>query len=80
MDQIVIGEGDFEKAMRSMTPSTHRVQDQIQSPLPPEMRPLLSGAVERVCADVDRIMPGAAAAAAGATSQDGIFRPRDPIQ
>ena len=76
MDQIVIGEGDFEKAMRFMTPSTHRVQDQNQCPLPPEMKPLLSGAVERICADVDRIMPGAAAGSAGATSQDGIFRPR----
>ena len=44
-DQIKISEADFVEAMCRMVPSTHRIQDQSQSPLVPRLRPLLTSVV-----------------------------------
>ena len=38
-DIIKISEVDFDKAMENLVPSTHRIQDQSQSPLIPRLRP-----------------------------------------
>ncbi len=80
MDEILIRKEDFVKAMKSITPSTHRVQDQNQRPMPAGIRPLLNSSLENICSEVNRIMPcvrlsprGAAVSAALETSS---YRPR----
>ena len=57
MQQIVINEEDFGKAMKTTIPSTHRIQDQNQSPLPPAIRPLLDATVSGFCDRIRKIMP-----------------------
>ena len=48
-DQIRITEADFVEAMCRLVPSTHRIQDQSQSPLVPRLRPLLASVVGEIC-------------------------------
>ena len=55
IDEIVIKEADFQKAMRSMVPSTHRIQGQNQSPLPISIRPLLNQNLAKIKAELERI-------------------------
>lgn len=57
-DQIKITETDFSGAMERLVPSTHRIQDQSQSPLIPQLRPLLGQAVTQVCQKIDDINKG----------------------
>ena len=56
LSQILVNENDFSKAMKTMIPSTHRIQDQNQVPLTPEIRPLLHSTVETLCAKIKLIM------------------------
>jgi SpoVK/Ycf46/Vps4 family AAA+-type ATPase len=65
-EQININEADFDKAMERMVPSTHRIQDQFQSPLVPRLRPLLSNVVANICTKID----------AANWQKEGTFRPR----
>lgn len=55
--QIQIREADFFKAMERMVPSTHRIQDQCQAPLTPQIRPLLEATVSGICARIEKVMP-----------------------
>lgn len=57
MGQIVIRELDFTKAMKTMVPSTHRVKDQNQCPLPVSVRCLLEPTVATICQNLTRVMP-----------------------
>jgi SpoVK/Ycf46/Vps4 family AAA+-type ATPase len=57
VQKIEIIEEDFAKAMAQIIPSTHRVKEQFQAPLPKEIRPLLQHTVTSICQIVDRIMP-----------------------
>ena len=57
VDDISINDQDFFKAMKTMVPSTHRVQDQNQSPLPSTVRPLLASQFTAICQEVDKIFP-----------------------
>ena len=47
--QVTVQESDFLDAMADMVPSTHRVHDQHQRPLPTTLRPLLSDSVDKIC-------------------------------
>ncbi len=68
-DQIKITNVDFELAMERLVPSTHRIQDQCQSPLVPRLRPLLSQVVEAICQKIDEV-----------NSKEFSYRPRVLIQ
>ena len=48
-DQVVVQEEDFLNAMADMVPSTHRVYDQHQMPLPTNIKPLLVESVSEIC-------------------------------
>ena len=65
-DIIKISEVDFDKAMENLVPSTHRIQDQSQSPLIPRLRPLLGTVVEKICKKIDAVYKG----------KEFSFRPR----
>merc|ERR1711971_921977 len=49
---------DFVEAMCRMVPSTHRIQDQSQSPLVPRLRPLLTSVVGEICQKIDEVNKG----------------------
>lgn len=57
-DQIKINETDFKVAMDKLVPSTHRIQDQSQSPLVPRLRPLLGKTVAGICQRIDEVNKG----------------------
>lgn len=57
LDEIVVREDDFLKAMKFLVPSTHRIQDQNQAPLTPEVKPLLQSTVTLICKSIEKIMP-----------------------
>ena len=48
-EQVVVMEDDFLNAMAAMVPSTHRVYDQHQMPLPTNIKPLLQDSVAKIC-------------------------------
>ena len=48
-EQVVVMEDDFLSAMSVMVPSTHRVYDQHQMPLPTNIKPLLGNSVVSIC-------------------------------
>merc|ERR1719357_1700314 len=56
LQQMLVGEVDFFKAMKTMIPSTHRIQDQSQVPLSPEIRPLLSSTAEALATRIKKMM------------------------
>merc|ERR1719232_42963 len=57
-DEIKITEVDFVEAMSRLVPSTHRIQDQSQSPLVPRIRPLLASVVGEICQKIDEVNKG----------------------
>lgn len=57
VEEVLIKDKDFDKAMLTMVPSTHRMQDQNQAPLPPGIRCLLQTPLNKICQEIDRIMP-----------------------
>ena len=63
-DSIIITYQDFNKAMKSIVPSTHRVRDQFTSPLPLHIKPLLNAPFVRILQDLERVFG------------DKCFRPR----
>ena len=69
-EQIKINEADFDKAMETLVPSTHRIQEQSQSPLLPRLRPLLKNVVDSICRKIDDVYKG----------KEFSFRPRICIQ
>merc|ERR1712029_588932 len=56
LSQITVTENDFFKAMKTMIPSTHRIQDQNQVPLSPEIRPLLLSTVNTLTTLIRKMM------------------------
>ena len=73
VNNISITEEDFLKAMKTLLPSTHRVQDQMQYPLPAAIKPLLDNPLKSVCQAIDEIMPSLSSDLKGETC---TFRPR----
>ncbi|CAB4059270.1 ATAD2 [Lepeophtheirus salmonis] len=63
--KIQVVKEDFDKAIKNMIPSSHRIADQFQSPLPLHIRPLLNTVYAKICHDIDIIYP-----------VDDAFRPR----
>ena len=53
-EQVVVMEDDFVNAMSVMVPSTLRVNDQHQMPLPTNVKPLLENTVTSICTMVTR--------------------------
>ena len=52
--------------METLVPSTHRIQDQSQSPLIPRLRPMIGTVVEKICKKIDAVYKG----------KEFSFRPR----
>ncbi|TRY67823.1 hypothetical protein TCAL_11123 [Tigriopus californicus] len=73
VNKILVEDRDFKAAMKQMVPSTHRVQDQHQSPIPHDLKPLLQTTVDEVCARVHYLLPCAEKRADQMTYN---FRPR----
>ena len=76
LDEIVVTEDDFFKAMKSIVPSTHRIQDQNQAPLTPEIRPLLRPTVMEICKAIEKIMPKQHYGLSGDEQLGSYYRPR----
>ena len=57
LNQIVVLREDFDKALRKIVPSTHRVEDKILSPLPRHMKTLLEPTYLNIVANIKRIFP-----------------------
>ena len=60
--------------MKVLVPSTHRIQDQNQSPLTPEIRPLLQSTVQSICKAIEKIMPQRNSSCS--EDQGSYYRPR----
>ena len=76
LDEIIVTEDDFFKAMKSIVPSTHRIQDQYQCPLPPEIRPLLQATVVSICQIIEKIMPKRQYGSSSNEQLGSYYRPR----
>lgn len=57
VSKILVEDRDFKAAMKQMVPSTHRVQDQHQSPVPRDLKPLLQTTIDEVCSRVQHLLP-----------------------
>ena len=57
LHQIEVTRGDFDKALRKIVPSTHRVEDKILSPLPKHVKPLLESTHLTLVANLKRMFP-----------------------
>ena len=76
LDEIVVTEEDFFKAMKALVPSTHRIQDQNQAPLTPEVRPLLQSTVLEICQAIEKIMPKQHCGLSNEEFVGSYYRPR----
>merc|ERR1719204_4279 len=54
MNEVRVMKVDFEKALRKIVPSTHRVEDRLLGPLTKQIRPLLSHTLEQLISHVKR--------------------------
>jgi len=48
---------DFDKALRKIVPSTHRVEDRVLGPLPKHVRPLLTQTLDTLVHTIKKIFP-----------------------
>ena len=57
MNIVRVMKVDFEKALRKIVPSTHRVEDRVLAPLTKQIRPLLSHTLEQLTHHIKKIFP-----------------------
>ena len=57
LQNIEVTRGDFDRALRKIVPSTHRVEDKILSPLPKHVKPLLETTHLALVANLKRMFP-----------------------
>ena len=57
MNVVQVRKCDFEKALRKIVPSTHRVEDRVLGPLPKQVRPLLSQTLTNLTHHIKKIFP-----------------------
>merc|ERR1719414_2206020 len=76
LDDIILTEEDFFKAMKTMVPSTHRVTDQNQAPLTPEIKPLLQNTVTFITQSIEKIMPKQGHGHSNEEALGSYYRPR----
>ena len=76
LDDIILTEEDFFKAMKTMVPSTHRVTDQNQAPLTPEIKPLLQNTVTLISQSIEKIMPKQGHGHSNEEALGSYYRPR----
>ena len=74
--KVTIQKEDFERAMRKIVPSTHRVEDKVLAPLPRYIRPLLEPTFQSLCAAIWRIFPHSAAGKGAVLPMVLTHRPR----
>ena len=57
MNVVQVRKCDFDKALRKIVPSTHRVEDRVLGPLPKQVRPLLSQTLTNLTHHIKKIFP-----------------------
>merc|ERR1719315_401668 len=57
LTRVQVTKPDFEKALRKIVPSTHRVEDRVLGPLPRHIKPLLSQTLDTLVHHVKKIFP-----------------------
>jgi len=67
---------DFDKAIRKIVPSTHRVEDQLLGPLPKHIRPLLQETVASLTRELKRVFPHSTAGKGAVLPATLTHRPR----
>ena len=76
MKQVQVRKVDFDKALRKIVPSTHRVEDKVISPLPKQVRPLLSATLANLQHQIKKIFPHATAGKGAVLPASLTHRPR----
>jgi len=76
LEEITVIREDFDKALRKIVPSTHRVEDKILSPLPKHVKALLEPTYLNLVAIIKRIFPHSAAGKGAVLPQTLTHRPR----
>ena len=67
---------DFEKALRKIVPSTHRVEDRVLGPLPKQIRPLLAATLTNLTHIVKKMFPHSSAGKGAVLPASLTHRPR----
>ena len=67
---------DFEKALRKIVPSTHRVEDQVLGPLPRQVKPLLAQTLANLTHHIKKIFPHSSAGKGAILPGSLTHRPR----
>ena len=57
LEKVTVIKVDFDKALRKIVPSTHRVEDRVLGPLPRHIKPLLSQTLDTLVHHVKKIFP-----------------------
>ena len=73
---VCVEREDFDKALRKIVPSTHRVEDKVLSPLPRNIKPLLEPTFLNLVANIKRIFPHSGAGKGAVLPATLTHRPR----
>ena len=76
MNVVRVMKVDFEKALRKIVPSTHRVEDRLLGPLTKQIRPLLSHTLEQLTNHVKKTFPHSSKGKAAVLPASLTHRPR----
>ena len=76
VEEVAVTRPDFEKALRKIVCSTHRVEDKLLGPLPRHVRPLLQETVASLTHSVKRLFPHSAAGKGAVLPATLTHRPR----
>jgi len=76
LDQVQVQRTDFDKALRKIVPSTHRVEDKTLAPLSKHIRPLMEPTYLNLVANIKRVFPHSAAGKGAVLPSTLTHRPR----
>ena len=76
MNNVQVMKCDFDKALRKIVPSTHRVEDRVLGPLPKLIRPLLSSTLTNLTHIIKKIFPHSGAGKGAILPASLTHRPR----
>ena len=76
MNLVSVMKCDFDKALRKIVPSTHRVEDRVLGPLPKQVRPLLAQTLGNLTHHIKRIFPHSTAGKKAVLPASLTHRPR----
>ena len=76
LSSVCVLREDFDKALRKIVPSTHRVEDKTLSPLPKHIKPLLESMYLNIVSNLKRLFPHSGAGKGAILPQTLTHRPR----